>query len=511
MCRSSRGAMIVAAACGCASTAVAQFDSSVWPGFRGTATKRGAVAAAGPATNLAFSTAVPNFGTCTPGGFTIAANGDIYFKAYSTTNSKVYRLNPANGAVLGSSIDFAGTAGNYGGVAVGVDAVYVCIYNGAGATSIQKLDRSTLAVITSFTNAAWQGFRGTPLIGSVLNNAGHVNLYVADRNGNMIYAVDSVTGALMGSFTPLYPAILGQLGPMWTTNDGKQAFAHFGNGNFGPGEALKDNGDGTLTPLWQLAGPGNFNWWGCGALGTAGDRIYVTTFHDPILPDPAFTDSMWCVSLADGSVIWHAGLPDGNHFGRPAVIGRRIYAGNGGGSVYCYEDQDVSATIEWIYTNADPGEFTSVSAVLTPSGDKYIYAIQQETTTMGGRLVVLKDLGSSAQVTLDTTLNGTMRWSLFSNCSGTIDAQGSLWVCGGRVDDPTPGTVYKFAVGGATCYPNCDGSTTPPILNVADFSCFLNEFAAGDSHANCDNSTTPPVLNVADFSCFLNAFAAGCS
>jgi len=60
------------------------------------------------------------------------------------------------------------------------------------------------------------------------------------------------------------------------------------------------------------------------------------------------------------------------------------------------------------------------------------------------------------------------------------------------------------------CYPNCDNSTTPPVLNVADFACFLNSFAAGDSYANCDNSTTPPVLNVADFACFLNSFAAGC-
>ena len=61
------------------------------------------------------------------------------------------------------------------------------------------------------------------------------------------------------------------------------------------------------------------------------------------------------------------------------------------------------------------------------------------------------------------------------------------------------------------CYPNCDGSTAPPILNVADFTCFLNRFAAGAPYANCDGSTTPPVLNVADFTCFLNAFAAGCS
>ena len=59
-------------------------------------------------------------------------------------------------------------------------------------------------------------------------------------------------------------------------------------------------------------------------------------------------------------------------------------------------------------------------------------------------------------------------------------------------------------------YANCDGSTAMPALNVNDFSCFLNKFAAGDVYANCDQSTTPPVLNVNDFSCFLGQFALGC-
>ena len=40
---------------------------------------------------------------------------------------------------------------------------------------------------------------------------------------------------------------------------------------------------------------------------------------------------------------------------------------------------------------------------------------------------------------------------------------------------------------------------------------FLNRFAAQDTYANCDGSTAPPVLNVIDFTCFLNRFAAGCS
>ncbi len=44
----------------------------------------------------------------------------------------------------------------------------------------------------------------------------------------------------------------------------------------------------------------------------------------------------------------------------------------------------------------------------------------------------------------------------------------------------------------------------------ADFSAFLNAYAAGSPEANCDGSTIPPVLNVNDFACFLNAYAIGC-
>jgi hypothetical protein len=61
-----------------------------------------------------------------------------------------------------------------------------------------------------------------------------------------------------------------------------------------------------------------------------------------------------------------------------------------------------------------------------------------------------------------------------------------------------------------TCYANCDGSTVPPVLNVNDFQCFLNKFAANDPTANCDGSTAPPILNVNDFQCFVNRFAVGC-
>jgi hypothetical protein len=62
-----------------------------------------------------------------------------------------------------------------------------------------------------------------------------------------------------------------------------------------------------------------------------------------------------------------------------------------------------------------------------------------------------------------------------------------------------------------TCYSNCDASTVSPLLNVNDFTCFQNHFAAGASSANCDLSTAPPLLTVNDFICFINKYAAGCS
>jgi hypothetical protein len=69
----------------------------------------------------------------------------------------------------------------------------------------------------------------------------------------------------------------------------------------------------------------------------------------------------------------------------------------------------------------------------------------------------------------------------------------------------------EVASSGGGCYPNCDGSTVPPILTANDFTCFLTSFVAVESYANCDGSTVEPVLTANDFTCFLTSFVAGCS
>ncbi len=79
--------------------------------------------------------------------------------------------------------------------------------------------------------------------------------------------------------------------------------------------------------------------------------------------------------------------------------------------------------------------------------------------------------------------------------------------------DPTSAVYWddlNLVQAAATCYPNCDGSTSTPVLTANDFQCFLNAYASGLPSANCDGSTTTPVLTANDFQCFLNAYAGGC-
>jgi hypothetical protein len=103
-------------------------------------------------------------------------------------------------------------------------------------------------------------------------------------------------------------------------------------------------------------------------------------------------------------------------------------------------------------------------------------------------------LGASGSARLDRAAGRFRGWAWAENLG---------WL---NLDDAT---AY-IALSGGGCYANCDGSTVAPNLNVNDFLCFQNRFAAGDPYANCDASTTPPILNINDFLCFSNRFAVGC-
>jgi hypothetical protein len=143
------------------------------------------------------------------------------------------------------------------------------------------------------------------------------------------------------------------------------------------------------------------------------------------------------------------------------------------------------------------------------------------STIIGGAAAALLTCtGSPARAQIGGGFDLT--WSTI-DCGGlTSGSSGGTFVVAGTSGQPDAGrmsSVNGFLIVGGfwsvispdACYANCDGSTTPPILNANDFQCFLNKYAAGDSYANCDGSTSTPILTANDFQCFLNKYAAGCS
>jgi hypothetical protein len=121
--------------------------------------------------------------------------------------------------------------------------------------------------------------------------------------------------------------------------------------------------------------------------------------------------------------------------------------------------------------------------------------------------------GGAVFVTQDEESSGIIdAWDIIGPGWFLLDNQGHYSIPGELVEGGQLLAVYIPATipAGFACYANCDGSTVAPVLNVNDFICFQQLYAAGSSRANCDNSTVAPVLNVNDFICFQQVFASGC-
>lgn len=160
-----------------------------------------------------------------------------------------------------------------------------------------------------------------------------------------------------------------------------------------------------------------------------------------------------------------------------------------------------------IYARVSPDRSASIYAMLVTGGDVF----QPPSGSPERLMAVIQDQPQYAWystggngdtwdigVTADQLNGGS---ALFGVRSFLSESFATLSV------DSTRMTVYYTM----PCYANCDGSAQTPVLNVADFTCYLNKFSQGDSYANCDGSTQAPVLNIADFSCFLRKFAIGCN
>ncbi|MEX2217707.1 MAG: M1 family aminopeptidase [Phycisphaerales bacterium] len=153
---------------------------------------------------------------------------------------------------------------------------------------------------------------------------------------------------------------------------------------------------------------------------------------------------------------------------------------------------------------AAAGDFSLATLSGTPVSFSFLYSPATWTAT-------LTLPGPLPPQTYELTVRDTIR-SVASNLQldGELSSPALPSALPSGNGQPGGNGVMNFAVAFNDCYANCDGSSAPPILNVADFGCFLTKYAAGDPYANCDASTAPPILNVADFGCFLTRYAAGC-
>ncbi len=482
--------------------AFAQVDpGSTWPMFKSNAARKGSVTGVtGAAVTPAWT--LSNVGNCAAGGITTGSNGSLYYKSNDGPEVYVYRLSMATGAIQAQSVNLseagAGT-GSYSGVAVGVSEVYVCQSPTATLpTRIIVLDKSTLAILRTYTSAAFSSLRGTPLISTITDVNGHYTLYVADRGNNTLHAVDATDGTVRWTVnTNTAASLFGQCGPLWVTGNGKQAIAYFRNTAAFPGIAFEDNGDMSPPNLLWENGPDSFNWFGSGALSTDGTAIYVTTFNDGNVA------TLWKLDITNGNTIWsvpgNRGTPDErNYFSRPSVIGNRIYCGGGFGVVTCIVDEGATYSIAWEQRDTR-GEITGITAVQTATGDTFVYGVAQSVFIGSveqtyAEMRVLQDLGDHFCEVYRTSLGDTMKPTRFSANTPVPDAAGNVYVAGGIPSTtlPATGQVYRFSVGatapcGACCFTDGTCEVTP-----SDMCPGLGGLFQGVG-TDCDPAPCPPV------------------
>jgi photosystem II stability/assembly factor-like uncharacterized protein len=194
-----------------------------------------------------------------------------------------------------------------------------------------------------------------------------------------------------------------------------------------------------------------------------------------------------------------SGLPSG-------VQPTSLSAKAGSPATFLTNNSNFSAT-QGVFRSTDGG------ATWSPTGNAQQINLLECDGVDGQTVYAVRPGSGGTQDRVYRSTDGGVAFSLFSDNLPAQDGFGRALVYAGG---PSPKLLLATSIGtfsyslGAACYPNCDGSTTAPVLNVADFTCFLQKFGAGDSYGNCDGSTTAPVLNVADFTCFLNKYAAGC-
>jgi hypothetical protein len=180
----------------------------------------------------------------------------------------------------------------------------------------------------------------------------------------------------------------------------------------------------------------------------------------------------------------------------------------------------------------------SGATILAAAGTNQPSFVQAQAIQGGGCFVFYMDTrnsGGTLRIVEGARVNagGSIAWRNFVNSDDTTDkgrltsamsTQGFAivaytWGSSAGADIGLQNMNADGTLGLQSCYANCDSSTATPVLNVDDFTCFINAFAVSQAlphaqqvtaYANCDGSTTAPALNVDDFTCFINGYALGC-
>jgi hypothetical protein len=141
------------------------------------------------------------------------------------------------------------------------------------------------------------------------------------------------------------------------------------------------------------------------------------------------------------------------------------------------------------------------------------------------------DFATAPSATTDVAGTGSYQWSstqMAADVQSWLDNPGANfgWAIFGNestirtarafaTHEADPATEPKlrivFTPPAMVCYPDCDTSTGPGVLDIFDFLCFQDAFTRNDPYAcDCDTTSGPGVCDVFDFLCFQDAFVTGC-
>jgi hypothetical protein len=227
--------------------------------------------------------------------------------------------------------------------------------------------------------------------------------------------------------------------------------------------------------------------------------------HSGVAAEDATRNAAWTGTVVGSSVTWSAPVPYNGTDYRPITSISGIAVGS---------PAMITSTGHGLVTG-QPILITGSNSTPSVNGTYAVTVMDANTFSVPVNVTAGGTTGSINPAA--STLGNGIRWGTLynfrfdSSAAPTNSGHATLGFYKlGMPGFPDSITGAAWVPGTAPCYANCDASTTPPVLNVQDFTCFFQKFSAGDPAANCDGSTAQPTLNVADFTCFMQKFAQGC-